>query len=170
MVDLRQLSSSVLDYSSIARRKYTTESQSIQFNTNTSPQSSGTLTALSSRLIPQTLFTAASSPALLNATLQMLSLSGGESAIYLNTPFNYPSNGSDTSASPAWRGAVWHILSQAEWEWDAGVDAAKAAYVKANAAMAPLRALTPGGGAYQVRSFRFVIVGVWLNGGFWGVE
>lgn len=115
----------------------------------TAPVSSGTLTALSSRLIPQTLFTSQSSPALLNATMQMLSLAGGQSAIYLNTPFNYPSVANDTSASPAWRGAVWHILSQAEWEWDAGADAAKAAYIKANAAMAPLRALTPGGGAYQ---------------------
>ncbi|KAF8598985.1 FAD-binding domain-containing protein [Ceratobasidium sp. AG-I] len=115
----------------------------------TSPVSSGTLTALSSRLIPETLFTPTSAPALLNATLQMLSLCGGQSAIYLNTPYSYSAAPNQTSVSPAWRGALWHILSQAEWEWDAGVDAAKTAYVKVNAAMNPLRALTPGGGAYQ---------------------
>lgn len=73
-------------------------------------------------------------------------------AFYLNTPFNYPSAANETSASPAWRGAVWHALSSASWDWDAGVDGAKAGYIKANAAMEPFRALTPGGGAYQVGS------------------
>jgi hypothetical protein len=115
------------------------------------PVSFGDNTALSSRLIPQSLFAPDKAPALLNATLQTLSLAGGRATFYFTTPFSYPAVKGATSVSPAWRGAVWHVIGSVAWDWDAGVDVAKAGYVKVAQAMAPLRALTPGGGAYQVR-------------------
>jgi hypothetical protein len=121
------------------------------------PVSSGDNTALSSRLIPQSLFAPDKAPALLNATLQTISLAGGNAAFYFTTPFSYPAAQGATSVSPAWRGAVWHVLSSATWDWDASVDVGKAAYVKVFQAMAPLRALTPGGGAYQVRWIHLVL-------------
>ncbi|KAH7335064.1 FAD-binding domain-containing protein [Rhizoctonia solani] len=97
--------------------------------------------ALASRLIPQSLFYH-NQTALFNAMLESAEISSERVAYYMTTP-------SKTSVSPAWRGAVWHALTIATWDYDAGPDVAKAAYFKANSAMNPLRKLTPGGGAYQ---------------------
>ncbi|CAE6471603.1 hypothetical protein ACGC1H_005317 [Rhizoctonia solani] len=107
--------------------------------------------ALASRLIPQSLFVN-NQTALLNAMLQSAQISGGSVSYYMTTPFSYQVPNTEqgkTSVTPAWRGAVWHAIVSARWDYDSGPDAAKAAYVKANSAMNPLRALTPGGGAYQ---------------------
>ncbi|KAG8741999.1 hypothetical protein FRC10_002116 [Ceratobasidium sp. 414] len=114
----------------------------------TGPVPVGINGAGSSRLIPQTLFTPQNSGALLNATLQTLTLSGGRAGFYLTTPFSYQATPNATSVTPAWRGAVWHVVTETVWDWDAGVDTAKQVYVGAYGAMQPLRALTPGGGAY----------------------
>lgn len=54
---------------------------------------------------------------------------------------------------------MWHVLSTADWKWDAGVDAAKAAYGKVREAISPLRTLTPGGGAYQVSWLCLIVFG-----------
>ncbi|KAG8751645.1 hypothetical protein FRC11_009187 [Ceratobasidium sp. 423] len=106
--------------------------------------------AIASRLIPQSVFS--NTTALLDAMLQSAQISGGSVAYYMTTPFSYQVPNTEqgkTSVTPAWRGAVWHVLTSATWDYDAGPDAAKQAYVKANSAMNPLRAITPGGGAYQ---------------------
>ncbi|CAE7122014.1 unnamed protein product, partial [Rhizoctonia solani] len=106
--------------------------------------------AIASRLIPQSVFS--NQTALLNAMLQTLQVAGGSVAFYMTTPFSYQVPNTEqgkTSVSPAWRGAVWHALAFTGWDYAAGPDAAKAAYIKVNSAINPLRALTPGGGAYQ---------------------
>ena len=77
---------------------------------------------------------------------------GGVAAVYLTTPFSYPDPKLQTSVTPLWRTAVWHVVTLIDWPWDGGVEGAKAAYAKASDAIKPLRDLTPGGGAYQVRS------------------
>ncbi|CAE6465185.1 unnamed protein product, partial [Rhizoctonia solani] len=107
--------------------------------------------ALASRLIPQSLFVN-NQTELLAAMLQSAQTAGGSVLYYMTTPFSYQVPDTEqgkTSVAPAWRGAVWHAMASARWSYDAGPDAAKAAYVKVNSAMNPLRALTPGGGAYQ---------------------
>ncbi|KAG9079884.1 hypothetical protein FRC06_007348, partial [Ceratobasidium sp. 370] len=114
----------------------------------TGPVPVGINGAGSSRLIPQTLFTPQNSGALLNATLQTLTLSGGRAGFYFTTPFSYQATPNATSVTPAWRGAVWHVVTDTVWDWDASADTAKKGYVTVYNAMQPLRALTPGGGAY----------------------
>ncbi|KAJ1306336.1 hypothetical protein OPQ81_011032 [Rhizoctonia solani] len=106
--------------------------------------------AMSSRLIPQSAFS--NQTALLDAMLQSASIAGGSVSYYMTTPFSYQVPNTEqgkTSLTPAWRGAVWHALASTAWDFNAGTDAAKQAYIKVNSAMNPLRALTPGGGAYQ---------------------
>ncbi|KAG9076360.1 hypothetical protein FS749_011882 [Ceratobasidium sp. UAMH 11750] len=103
----------------------------------------------SSRLVPETLFTPENSSALLNATLQTLELSGGRAGFYMTTPYSYPAEPNATSVTPAWRGAVWHVIHSIVWDWDASADMAKKGYESVHNVMEPLRALTPGGGAYM---------------------
>ncbi|KAH7335066.1 hypothetical protein B0J17DRAFT_720598 [Rhizoctonia solani] len=78
--------------------------------------------ALSSRLIPESLFSD-NQTALLNAMLESTTVSGGSVAYYMTTPFSYRLPNTEqgrTSVSPAWRGAVWHALAVATWDYDAG--------------------------------------------------
>ncbi|ELU44420.1 FAD binding domain-containing protein [Rhizoctonia solani AG-1 IA] len=106
--------------------------------------------AMSSRLIPQTAFSNATS--LLAAMLQSYQTAGGSVAYYMTTPFSYQVPNTEqgkTSVTPAWRGAVWHAIASSSWGYDAGPDVAKQAYVRVNSAMNPLRAITPNSGAYH---------------------
>ncbi|CAE7121974.1 unnamed protein product [Rhizoctonia solani] len=106
---------------------------------------------MASRLIPKSAFSPPNSTALLDAMLK--SWSTADSAWYMMvTPFSYQPPNSEqgkTSVTPAWRGAVWHAITAASWSWDSGTDEAKKAYAKASSAINPLRAITPGSGAYQ---------------------
>ncbi|KAF8598983.1 FAD-binding domain-containing protein [Ceratobasidium sp. AG-I] len=113
------------------------------------PVSAGTNTALSSRLIPRSLFKPSTTAALVNATVEAIMRAGGVAAVYLVTPFSYPDPKLQTSVTPLWRTAVWHVVTLIDWPWDGGLAGAKAAYAKASDAIKPLRDLTPGGGAYQ---------------------
>ncbi|KAG8721223.1 hypothetical protein FRC08_014956 [Ceratobasidium sp. 394] len=90
-------------------------------------------------------FTPQKSAALLNTTLQTFTLSGGHVGFFLTTPFSYQSPPNVASATPAWRGTVWHTVTDVMWSWDASVDTAKKGYTDLYNA---LRALTPQGGAY----------------------
>ncbi|CAE6541701.1 unnamed protein product [Rhizoctonia solani] len=109
------------------------------------------LSTLASRLIPQSAFSSSNSSALLDAMLASLSTANSV-AYFMTTPFSYHVSESEqgkTSVTSAWRGAVWHALAFASWSWDAGIEEAKNGYLRANSAMNPLRAITPGSGAYQ---------------------
>ncbi|KAG9125653.1 hypothetical protein FRC07_006741 [Ceratobasidium sp. 392] len=133
-----------------------------------SPVAVGINGAISSRLIPQELFAPAKQASLIGAIQNSLTASGGRMAFYLTTPFSYQHPASDkvgTSVTPAWRGAVWHVVSTAEWGWDATADVAKKGYLTAYGAMQPLRTITPGGGAYLNEAD--VYEPQW-NASFWG--
>ncbi|CAE6433155.1 unnamed protein product, partial [Rhizoctonia solani] len=108
--------------------------------------------AIASRLIPKSLFGAANASDLVDAALETITRSSGAASFYFATPFSYDVKNTqqgESSATPAWRDAVWHALVDVEWPWDGSVSEAKATYEKASYAMDPLRKLTPGGGAYQ---------------------
>ncbi|KAG8770828.1 hypothetical protein FRC12_004022 [Ceratobasidium sp. 428] len=113
-----------------------------------SPVAVGINGAIASRLVSQNVFIQ-NQTALLDATLKTLMLSEGRAAFYMTTPFSYAAKVNATSVTPAWRGAVWHVVTAAEWGWNADVDTIKKTYINVNATMGPLRDLTPGGGAYQ---------------------
>ncbi|KAG8783725.1 hypothetical protein FRC12_019421 [Ceratobasidium sp. 428] len=115
----------------------------------TFPDPAGVNNALSSRLISDTLFTPETAPALLSAALEVINSSNGTTGFYFTTPYSYSGRFNQTSVSPAWRGAVWHVISSVKWAWDASSDVAAAKYAAVHNAIEPLRALTPGGGAYQ---------------------
>ncbi|KAH7335069.1 FAD-binding domain-containing protein [Rhizoctonia solani] len=107
--------------------------------------------AMASRLIPRSAFTQSNSAALLEAMLRTWSTADNV-WILMTTPFSYQvpeyARGK-TSVTPAWRGAVWHVIASTSWAWDSGAKEAKDAYLKASSAIEPMRAITPGSGAYQ---------------------
>ncbi|KEP47286.1 putative isoamyl alcohol oxidase [Rhizoctonia solani 123E] len=106
---------------------------------------------LASRLIPQSAFSSSNRATLLEAMMASWSTTNNV-AYFMTTPFSYQvpkSEQGSTSVSQAWRGAVWHAIASASWAWDAGAEEANKGYLKASSAMNPLRAITPGGGAYQ---------------------
>lgn len=151
MDDIPQLSAPVSGDHKKPNCKYTFTWPVVIMPTLTCLQSSGTNSALSSRLVPQSLLKPATAPALINAIVEAMTLAAGNAALYLTTPFSYPDPRLQTSVTPAWRSAVWHVVSLIDWPWDGRVEGAKAAYAKAADVINPLRDLTPGGGAYQVR-------------------
>ncbi|KAG9105493.1 hypothetical protein FRC07_009243 [Ceratobasidium sp. 392] len=112
------------------------------------PDAVGYNNALSSRLVPDTLFTE-NATELLGAITTAADLSHGNTSFFFTTPYSYNATTDSTSVTPAWRGAVWHVISSARWGWDASPETVKAKYEMLTEAMQPLRALTPNGGAYQ---------------------
>ncbi|KAG8680725.1 hypothetical protein FRC09_018021, partial [Ceratobasidium sp. 395] len=107
-----------------------------------SPVAVGINGAIASRLVSQNVFIQ-NQTALLKATLDTLMLSGNRAAFYMTTPYSYPAKVNATSVTPAWRGAVWHVVTAAEWGWNADADTIKKTYINVNATMGPLRDLTP---------------------------
>jgi hypothetical protein len=118
----------------------------------TEPAGVGSL--LSSRLLPRSLF---ASPLSLDAIVEGVAY-GIEKArtflprtgtqVVLETPLSNPDTRHSTSALPAWRDAIWHVIHVGEWE------ALLAPGVQGNATagflemLKPLKELTRGGGAY----------------------
>ncbi|KAG8715253.1 hypothetical protein FRC08_010783 [Ceratobasidium sp. 394] len=116
----------------------------------TFPDPAGVNHALSSRLVPDTLFAPDTASDLLNATLQVINSTAGSTGFYFTTPYSYTATPSEqTSVTPAWRGAIWHVIHSVGWDRDADTSVAAQQYEAAHDAIEPLRALTPGGGAYQ---------------------
>jgi len=122
--------------------------------------------AIGSRLIPQSQFTGEDNQkALLNALTNMTDLAsfpyrsidprlltyGAPLQILMTAPTNYPvSADNDTSAvTPAWREAVWHVLSGNTFSNTASVSDIQAAFRSANSAADVLRKLLPDNGADQ---------------------
>ncbi|QRV84446.1 FAD-binding domain protein [Ceratobasidium sp. AG-Ba] len=132
------------------------------------PIAAGINGALSSRLIPQTLFTTPQSKALLsNALKATMTQPNTDTGLFLTTPFNYIPKPNSTSVTPAWRGAVWHVVTATHWDWDAGAAASKAGYVSVYNAIESLRRVTPNGGAYLNEADVYEPN---INATFWGTE
>lgn len=115
----------------------------------------GVFEALASRLIPRTLFqTNSTITDLVNATLQGVRLSnevipdgGSPTQVIMTTPVNHQ-NRNTTSANPAWRSALWHVIMTGGWTEELGVSEEKALQTSWLDTVEPLKRLTPGGGCY----------------------
>ena len=74
---------------------------------------------------------------------------GAPTQILVTTPYNVK-NYPDSTVTPAWRSAIWHVIYQPTFNFNATPAQVSAAFQKANAAAQYLRDITPGSGAYQV--------------------
>lgn len=115
----------------------------------------GIFDILASRLIPRSLFeTASSVSSLIDAVIEGLKtgykLIHAETClvqIIMTTPAN-THNGNETSANPAWRSALWHLIQTGGW-YDKLSVANETALVEGWLdTVTPLKELTPGGGCY----------------------
>ncbi|PWY69701.1 FAD binding domain-containing protein [Aspergillus heteromorphus CBS 117.55] len=115
---------------------------------------SGIFSLLASRLIPREVFT---SPELIDALAEgvaegietarsVLDLTGTQ--VVLESPLSNPDLNETTSALPAWRNALWHVIHVGEWLEPLDADAHRNATDVFLRMLDPLKALSPGGGAY----------------------
>jgi hypothetical protein len=109
---------------------------------------------LSSRLLPRSLFTSATSiDAVVDAVVYgieqgktLLPQSGAQ--VVFETPLSTPDLNRTTSAHPAWRDALWHVIFIAEWREPLDPDVQKNVTMGFLDMLEPLKTLSPGGGAY----------------------
>jgi hypothetical protein len=114
----------------------------------------GISSLLSSRLLPRRLFTAPSSiAALVDAVLHGIEkartfIDVSATQVVFETPVRNPDTERKTSAHPAWRDAIWHVINVAEW--DVPLEPAVLKNVSAGFLdmLGPVKDLTPGGGSY----------------------
>jgi hypothetical protein len=115
----------------------------------------GISSLLSSRLMPRHLFASSSSiPSLVDAVLhgiesahKVITTSGTQ--VVFETPLSNPDTARKTSAHPAWRDALWHVINVAEWEEPLAPAVLKKVSSGFLDLLEPAKALTPGGGAYM---------------------
>jgi hypothetical protein len=82
--------------------------------------------------------------------LTAFSTVGGAAQIMVTAPYSYSDTpASDVSATPAWRGALWHTLLVGFWNFNSTADQQTAVYNTVSTAVNSLRTITPGSGAYQ---------------------
>jgi hypothetical protein len=114
----------------------------------------GISSLLSSRLMPRRLFTSPSSiDSLVDAVLHGIErghdlIETSATQVVFETPLSTPDTDGKTSSHPAWRDALWHVINVAEWK-----DPLAPATIKKVSSgfldmLKPVKALTPGGGAY----------------------
>jgi FAD/FMN-containing dehydrogenase len=103
---------------------------------------------LASRLIPASLFDNSAGRAKLLSFLNHIVSVGLSPYIPATAPWLYPYPPNSTSATPAWRNAVWELGFAANWAWNSTLEEKKTV----NRLLANLTAmaeeLTPGGGTY----------------------
>ncbi|PYH92965.1 FAD binding domain-containing protein [Aspergillus ellipticus CBS 707.79] len=115
---------------------------------------SGIFSLLASRLIPREVFAA---PESINALAEgvaegietarsLLDLTGTQ--VVLESPLSNPDSNQTTSANPAWRDALWHVIHVGEWLEPLEADVLQNATDGFLQMLRPLKELSPGGGAY----------------------
>lgn len=115
----------------------------------------GISSLLSSRLMPRHLFASPSSIAsLVDAVLHGIEtahnlINTSATQVVFETPLCNPDIDRKTSAHPAWRDALWHVINVAEWEKPLAPATLKKLSSGFLGLLAPAKALTPGGGAYM---------------------
>ncbi|KAJ6043393.1 CAZyme family AA7 [Penicillium canescens] len=115
----------------------------------------GIFEAVAGRLMPNSLFeTDATINDLVEAVLRGIRLSNklvpddaSLTQVIMTTPVNHQ-NGNTTSANPAWRTALWHVLMTGGWTKELGVSNETALLESWLNTVQPLKDLTPGGGCY----------------------
>ncbi|EED13770.1 isoamyl alcohol oxidase, putative [Talaromyces stipitatus ATCC 10500] len=120
-----------------------------------------------SRLIPQSLFETETGRSQLMQYIQAIHAQGSSPYIPVVGPvlYNYTTN--STSATPAWREALWELGAGASWAWNSTLSQRQAAVAKLNNLTSLVEQLTPGGGAYQNEASPFT--GDWQEA-WWGAE
>lgn len=112
---------------------------------------------LASRLMPRSLFTNATAiSALVDAVLYGINTARAllpsaditATQVVYETPLSNPDKGRSTAAHPAWRDAIWHVIHVGEWSAPLAGDVQEKATRGWLAMTEPLKALSPGGGAY----------------------
>jgi hypothetical protein len=115
----------------------------------------GISSLLSSRLMPRNLFASPSSIAsLVDAVLHGIEsahslISTSATQVVFETPLSNPDTAHRTSAHPAWRSALWHVINVAEWEQPLAPAVLKKVSLGFLDMLEPAKMLTPGGGAYM---------------------
>jgi len=115
----------------------------------------GIFSLLASRLLPYSLFNASDT---IDSVADGI-ISGMETAttfglprvgmqIVAETPLSNPDTKQQTSALPAWRDALWHVIHVGEWYEPLAPAVLEKATNGFLAMLEPLKKLTPGGGAY----------------------
>lgn len=107
-----------------------------------------------SRLVPAKNFaTPDSRKALVDAILQGLN-NAHFKQILISSPYRYSKShgGEDVSYTPAWREAVWQVVTGFFWNYNTDVATVKKLYQASSAAIQPLRDLTPDSGAYHAEA------------------
>ncbi|KAJ7138328.1 FAD-binding domain-containing protein [Mycena epipterygia] len=102
--------------------------------------------AIGGRFLPETNFaTNQSRTELVDALVTFADSIDGFNMV-ATSPFGSKAVG--VSTTPAWRTSPWHITSGTLWNTSASVSEVKAKYQQISDALDPIRALTPGAGAY----------------------
>jgi len=114
----------------------------------------GIFSQLASRLIPREVFTTPQTvEALVDGVVEgilkarsLINLTGTQ--VVLETPVTNLDSNNMTSALPAWRNALWHVIHVGEWEKPLAPEVLENATSGFLQLLDPLKALSPGGGAY----------------------
>ncbi|TVY20182.1 FAD-linked oxidoreductase ZEB1 [Lachnellula arida] len=114
----------------------------------------GISSLLASRLMPRDVFATPSGIAALvdgvihgiETARTLFPLSATQ--VVFETPVSNPDSKNATSAHPAWRDAIWHIIHVGEWEEVLAPSVQENATEGFLGMLEPLKALSPGGGAY----------------------
>ncbi|KKK22263.1 hypothetical protein P175DRAFT_0500164 [Aspergillus ochraceoroseus IBT 24754] len=102
-----------------------------------------------SRLVPASVFETASGRASLMDFFALLHKQGASPYIPVVGPVLYNYTANSTSATPAWRQAVWELGSGAAWAWNSTLTTRKAKIAALQNMTATLEQITPGSGAYS---------------------
>ncbi|TVY53558.1 FAD-linked oxidoreductase, partial [Lachnellula suecica] len=103
---------------------------------------------LASRLIPASLFKSTEGRAKLLSFLSHIISVDLSPYIPATTPWLYPYPPNSTSATPAWRGAVWDLGLGANWAWNSTAAEKRAVNELLANLTAMAEEMTPGGGSY----------------------
>jgi FAD/FMN-containing dehydrogenase len=114
----------------------------------------GIFSVLASRLIPRTVFASSEGiDALVSGVIHgittsrsLLNLTGTQ--VVLETPVSNLDQNQTTSAHPAWRDSLWHVIHVGEWLEPLETQHLQATTTGFLEMLEPLKKLSPGGGAY----------------------
>ncbi|KAF8859230.1 FAD binding domain-containing protein [Acephala macrosclerotiorum] len=114
----------------------------------------GIFSQLASRLMPRDLFTTSDNIELLvdgvvsgiEKARSLLNLTAAQ--VVMETPLSTPDLNHSTSALPAWRDAIWHVIHVGEWTEPLSPSVQEKVTDGFLELLEPLKELTPGGGAY----------------------
>lgn len=108
---------------------------------------------LATRLIPASLFTTDKGRSQLLSFLQSIVAAGLSPYIPSTTPFLYPWDPTSTSATPAWRDAIWHLGFGAAWTYNSSFEQREASILVQDKLLQEITELAPDSGAYGNEAF-----------------